>query len=894
MLTAERQTSSTAGLNGPRPVIATACLSGTLEDKLAAAAAAGFSGIEIFEDDLIMSPWSPRRVRDECATLGLSIDLYQPFHDFEAVPAGLNESNLRRAERKFDVMEQLGCTTLLVCSSESAAAVDDDLLATEQLTTLADRAARRGLRIAYEATAWARFVNTPQHAWRIVRESGHVALGVCLDSFHVFARGDDLDVHDVPGSKIFHVQLADAPRLRMDAADWSHHHRLFPGQGVFDVAGFLERVLSTGYSGPLSLEVFNDVYRQSDPRYAAVDAMRSLLTLEERELSLPPAPPLTGHAFSELAVDDVSGPAVARTLTALGFAHAGQHRSKHVQLWEQGNARVLLNFAPERAVHPATASICALAVNSADPQVSARRAERLMAPVLPRTFRPDEADLCSVAAPDGTAVFFCHTDWLDDFLPTGADAPAELLTGTDHVSLTESIDDFDHAVLFYRSVLGMQSDQVAELPAPFGLIHRRTASDPDHRVRINLNTAPLRRGDWGPTVPNPQHVAFSTDDAVAAARAMRELGVPLLKLPDNYYDDLDARVLLPPQLLATMREHSILYDRDEHGEYLHFSTEIVGGRLFFEVVQRTGSYEGYGAANSAAVCMAAHRRSRRAAPGDRRDYSLAHLTALSLSPPELVEAAAEAGYRYVGLRMTRVTAQEPHYPLATDTGLMRATRSRLAATGVDVLDVELARIGPEGRPRDYLRFLEAGAELGARHVITQLPDPDFSRKADRFAELCNLAQPFGLTIDLEFPSWTETPDLAEAVRVLRAADQPNAGILVDLLHFARSDSSIAELRDLPPAWFHFAHLCDAPAETPSSQEGLIHTARFERLFPGEGGLDLNGVLSALPAGIPYALEIPHATRVAQSGAQEHARQAITYVRQHLDPLQHQTPGTDAA
>ncbi len=887
MLTAERQTSARLQ-TGLRAVIATACLSGTLEDKLAAAAAAGFGGVEICEDDLIMSPWSPGRVRDECAALGLAIDLYQPFRDFEAVPAEVFAANLRRASRKFDLMEELGTATLLVCSSESSVAIDNDSLAVGQLGELASEAERRGLRIAYEAQAWGRNVATTAHAWRIVRDADHPALGLCVDSFHQFAIGDDSGgLDDVPGAKIFHVQLADASLLGLDTAQWSRHHRLFPGQGVFDLAGFLERVLATGYRGPLSLEVSNDVNRQGDPRHTAIDGMRSLLALESPTV-LPSAPRLGGQAFTELAVDELSGPEVARALAALGFTHAGQHRSKAVQLWQQGSARILLNFGPERAVHPATASICALAVESADPQVSAARAQRLLAPILPRTRRPDEADLSSVAAPDGTAVFFCRTDWLEDFLPTGAMPAEAVLTTTDHVSFTESVDDFDHAVLFYRSVLGMQSDQIAELPAPFGLIHRRTATDPDRRVRINLNTAPLRRGDWGPTVPNPQHVAFGTGDAVAAAQAMREVGAPLLKIPDNYYDDLDARLALPPELLASMREHSILYDRDDHGEYLHFSTEIVGGRLFFEVVQRTGTYAGYGASNSAAVCMAAHRRGRRVAPPSRQDYSLAHLTALSLSPPQLIEAAAEAGYRYVGLRMTRVTPQEPHYPLATDPALMRTTKSRLAATGVEVLDVELARIGPDGNPRDYLRFLEAGAELGARHVITQLPDPDFARKTDRFAELCDLARPLGLTVDLEFPSWTETPNLAEATRVLRTAAQPNAGILIDLLHFARSDSSIAELRDLPPEWFHFAHVCDAPAEVPTTQDAIIHTARFERLFPGEGGIDLAAILSVLPAGIPYALEIPHAERVAQVGAKEHARLAVTAARHHLDPAGQRT------
>jgi sugar phosphate isomerase/epimerase len=510
-----------------------------------------------------------------------------------------------------------------------------------------------------------------------------------------------------------------------------------------------------------------------------------------------------------------------------------------------------------------------------------------------------------VAAPDGTAVFFCHTgpasSWLDDFAPTGTTAPGSaLLSGIDHISLTESIDDFDQAALFYRSVLGLRPGETTEMTAPFGLIRGWSATDPDHNVRIALNTAPLRRGDWAPTVSSPQHLAFATDDAIACAKLMRELNAPLLAMPSNYYDDLDARLVLPAELLTAMREFSILYDRDEHGEYLHFFTEVLGSRVFFEIVQRIDGYAQYGAPSSTPLRMAAHRRQRLrllagtpSEPRDdhRHDYSLAHLTALSLSPPELVDAAAAAGYRYVGLRMTKVTPQEPHYPLASDPALMRATKTHLAATGIEVLDIELARVASRDNPREYLRFLEAGAELGARHVITQLPDADFARKTDRFAQLCELARPLGLTIDLEFPSWTETPDLAEAARVLRAADQPNGGVLVDLLHFARSGSRVAQLLELPAAWFHFAHVCDAPADVPTTTEGIIYAARFERLFPGEGGIDIHGILAALPRGIPYALEIPHATLVAQVGAKEHARLAISAARRQLDAVHARTRRT---
>ena len=899
-------------LGSPRLAISTVCLSGTLEDKLRAAAAAGFAGVEMLEYDLVMSPWSPRRLADEAAGLGLSVEVYQPFH-VETVPPDLFGASLRHAERKFDLLSELGASVLVCCSSRTARGLDDDDLAAEQLHAMAGRAEQRGLRLAYEAVPWGR-VRTHEDAWRIVQRVDHPALGLCLDSFHVLSLGNDPRViAQIAGDKVFHVQLADAPRLNMDVREWSLHYRMFPGQGSLDVAGFLRQILAIGIRRP---DGSRGVQRRlpaggspgTPPPTRCAPCLRSrrrsarAACCEVPEQlpagDLPPAPELGGFAFAELAVDEVSAPLVSRALAALGFAHVGQHRSMPVQLWEQGRARVLLNLAPQRSITPATASICALAVESSDPVASMQRADRLLAPKLPRPRRPDETDLSSVATPDGTALFFCDSDrqhdWLDDFGPTGTSAgPSPLLSEIDHVSITESIDDFDQSALFFRSVLGLVPGESTEITAPFGLIRSWSASDPGGRVRITLSTTPLRRGDWAPGVSSPQLVAFATDDAIACAKVMRERGAPILEMPGNYYDDLDARLSLPADFVESLREHSILYDRDEQGEFLHFFTEMLGSRVFFEVVQRIDGYAAFGDPHSIPLRMAAHRRQRlrmlASAPTEssaehRHHYSLAHLTALSLSPPELVDAAAAAGYRYVGLRMTKVTAEEPHYPLTYDPALMRATKTHLAATGIEVLDIELARFTSGDSPRDYLRFLEAGAELGARHVITQLPDSDFSRKTDRFAELCQLALPLGLTVDLEFPSWTETPNLTEATRVLRAADQPNAGLLIDLLHFARSGSSVEDLRELPPEWFHYVHVCDAPGEIPTTTAGLIHTARFERLFPGEGDIDMLGILAALPAGIPYALEIPRAKLVAQVGAKEHARLAIGAARRHLDAV----------
>jgi 4-hydroxyphenylpyruvate dioxygenase len=599
------------------------CLSGTLEDKLVAAAAASVDGIEIFEPDLIASPWAPKELAARCADLGLSIDLYQPFRDLDSSDPERFARNLRRAERKFDLMTALGTDTVLVCSSVAPDAVEDPDRLAEQLAEAAARAGDRGLRIAYEALAWGRHVSTWERSWDAVRRADSPALGLCLDSFHVLSRsGDPAGFAEIPGEKLFFLQLADAPHMDMDVLQWSRHHRLFPGQGAFDLPGFLGSVLAAGYTGPLSLEVFNDVFRQADPARAALDAMRSLLWLEEAlavrrpDLGLaaaPPAPSLLGYAFTELAVDGVSGPELAGALTALGFTHTGQHRSKPVQLWEQGQARVLLNASVVRPAGAGAAEVAALALESTDPGRSAARAEALMAPVLPRTRGAAEADLAAVAAPDGTQVFFAPTGpggWPADFLPTGDVAGAGAgLTAVDHVALTQPFDAFDEAGLFYRSVLGLEPETVTEYAAPFGIVRSRAMTGPDRAVRLALSVSLLRRGDWSPGVPAPQSIAFATDDVVATARALRAAGAPLVAVPANYHDDLDARLDLDPRLLADMREYGLFYDEDAHGCYLHLVTEVLGDRVFFEVVQRLGGYDGYGTAN-APVRMTAHRSLR--------------------------------------------------------------------------------------------------------------------------------------------------------------------------------------------------------------------------------------------------------------------------------------------
>ncbi|NUT31094.1 MAG: sugar phosphate isomerase/epimerase and 4-hydroxyphenylpyruvate domain-containing protein [Streptomyces sp.] len=593
-----------------RTSIATVSLSGSLTEKLTAASRAGFDGVEIFENDLLASPLSPEEIRARCVDLGLTVDLYQPMRDIEAVPAGEFDRNLRRARHKFELMGRLGANTVLVCSSVHPLAVDDDALAASQLRQLADAAQEFGIRVAYEALAWGRHVSTYDHAWRIVEAADHPALGTCLDSFHILSRGsapEDLDgIADIPGEKIFFLQLADAPLLAMDVLQWSRHYRCFPGQGGFDVADLVRRVLHTGYDGPLSLEVFNDVFRQAEAGPTAVDAHRSLLVLQETVgVAAPPAPVVpTGVAFAELVTPDAEP--VSALLGALGFARTARHRSKPVDLWQQGEARILVNTAG--AARRDGTGLAAIGVESPDPAGAARRAEALLAPVLPRRRAPQDAVLDAVAAPDGTELFFCSAadgerqlpDWRADFTDVEHEAATPGVHRIDHLALTQPWHHFDEATLFHRSVLGLHAQESVDVADPYGLMRSRAVTNADGSVRIALSVGAAPTDD---TV-HAQHIALATDDVVAAARRFRKAGGRLLPIPANYYDDLAARHEFADGELETYRELGILYDRDAHGEFRHCYTVTVG-RVFFELVQRDG-YRGYGAQNAPVRLAAQH------------------------------------------------------------------------------------------------------------------------------------------------------------------------------------------------------------------------------------------------------------------------------------------------
>ncbi|RAM38124.1 bifunctional sugar phosphate isomerase/epimerase/4-hydroxyphenylpyruvate dioxygenase family protein [Arthrobacter globiformis] len=616
-----------------RTGIATVCLSGTLKEKMQACAIAGFDGIEIFEQDLVTSALSPEDVRKMAADLGLTLDLYQPFRDFDSVTEDLLAANLRRAEAKFRLMSRLGMDTILVCTNVATATIDDDDLRAAQLAALAGLAGEHGVKVAYEALAWGKYVNDYEHAHRLVEMVDHPHLGTCLDSFHILSRDwDTAPIEDINADKIFFVQVADAPKLSMDVLSWSRHYRVFPGEGQFELAKFMGHVVRAGYTGPVSLEVFNDVFRQSDVERTAVDAMRSLIWLEEQSAkwldtallgatgsagtqaasrrrypmelaTLPQVAEPAGFNFAEVKAADTG--VLEEVLGQLGFEFNGRHRTKDVQLWSMGHARVIINEQAPAAAEPA---IAALGFDVDSPVIASARAQQLKAPVVPRKSQANEEVFQGFAAPDSTEIFLCQGNpdgtaaWTAEF-GQGLEVPSGARTAViDHVNLAQPWQHFDEAVLFYTSALALEPQPYAEVASPSGLVRSQVMQTSDRDVRLVLNLAPVIQQDGADAGTAPrktyqEHIAFAVEDLVATARAARDRGLAFLQIPENYYEDLDARFDLEPGFLDTLRDLNLLYDRDADGEFLHFYTATVGS-VFFEMVERRGSYDGYGAPNA--------------------------------------------------------------------------------------------------------------------------------------------------------------------------------------------------------------------------------------------------------------------------------------------------------
>ncbi|MCP1772428.1 4-hydroxyphenylpyruvate dioxygenase [Neisseria perflava] len=604
--------------------IATVSLSGTLPEKLQAIAAVGFEGVEIFENDLLYFNGSPADIRKMCQDLNLEIMLFQPFRDFEGGARDKLAHQINRAERKFELMAELGTDRLLVCSNVLPDTSTDDALIADDLHRLAETAAKHGMLVGYEALAWGKHVSSYRHAWDLVKTVNHPNLGVVLDSFHTLSINDDLSrLSEIPPEKIVFLQLADAPLMKMDVLEWSRHYRNFPGQGDLDVAAFLAPIVANGYTGPLSLEIFNDKFRAAPSVSTTSDAMRSLLFLEEQtadrlktqnitpkaELFTPPAAPeFSDTEFLEFAVNDAAAQRLDNILRQFGFQKTGLHKSKNVALYQHGDVNLILNAEPDSLadaffnVHGT--SVCAAAYKVRDADSMYERAVEYGSIFYEGKVGPNERHIHAIRSPNGGLQYFVDNDiYSVDFHLTKFQGEPKI-SRIDHTAYGLANDAMDSWTLHFAAIFGFDIESDMTLADPYGLMKSRVLRSPNGRIRLPLNISDNQNTIVSRSMANYkgaglQHIAFASDDIFATVAFLRSNGAKLLDIPQNYYDDLQARFDLDDEFVAKLRQHHLLYDADgKGGEFLHAYSPLIENRFFFEVCQRLGGYDQYGAVNT--------------------------------------------------------------------------------------------------------------------------------------------------------------------------------------------------------------------------------------------------------------------------------------------------------
>lgn len=610
-----------------RTSIATVSISGDLTEKLEAIAIAGFDGIEIFENDFLAFDGTPRDIGRMARDAGLAITLFQPFRDFEGLPEPQRGRAFDRAERKFDVMQDLGTDLMLVCSSVSPVALGGIDRAAADFRELGERAAARGLRVGFEALAWGRHINDHRDAWEIVRRADHSNVGLILDSFHTLARKIDIgSIRAIPKDKIFIVQLADAPLIEMDLLYWSRHFRNMPGEGDLSVRDFVRAVAATGYDGYLSLEIFNDQFRGGSARSIAVDGRRSLLYLIDQvrradpdlAVSMPDMPDrvgVSGVEFIEFASSEEDALKLSVLLRALGFEQIGQHRSKKVVLFRQGEINIVINTDREGfahrsfIVHGTTAYALGLMVE--DAKATVERARALGAEPFEQAVGPGELKIPAIRGVGGGVVYFLDRKsglsrvWEAEFATMTDRTPSSPcgLIKIDHVGQSMAYDEMLTWLLFYTSILRTRKTPMVDVIDPAGVVRSQAIESEDGLLRLTMNGAENRKTLAGHFIAETfgsalQHIAFATDDIFASAAALGRNGFEPLKISQNYFDDVEARFGLDPALADRLRSENILYDRDAHGEFFQLYAPTFGEGFIVEVVERRGGYKGYGAPNA--------------------------------------------------------------------------------------------------------------------------------------------------------------------------------------------------------------------------------------------------------------------------------------------------------
>jgi 4-hydroxyphenylpyruvate dioxygenase len=421
----------------------------------------------------------------------------------------------------------------------------------------------------------------------------------------------------------------------MDYLSWSRHYRNFPGQGDLPINDFIKALLSTGYDGLLSLEIFNDQFRAGSPRSVAIDGHRSLIYMldqqqqeetagRQRQPRLPARSRCLGTEFIEFAIDEESAVDLEALLSGIGFSKTGEHVSKSVSRWNQGDINIVVNTEKEGFAHSYNivhgTSVCAIALKVEDAAATLDRARKLLEQPFRQAVGPGELEIPAVRGLGGSLVYFTDAKsklarvWDVDFAQLGGTSlsAGAGLTTVDHISQSMHYQEMLTWLLFYGSLLDVAKLPEQDILDPGGLVKSQVLQSGDGAIRLILNASQSAQTlssrflseAFGSGV---QHIAFASRDIFATAERLASNGVALLPIPENYYDDLEAKTDLSSDDVERLKARSILYERDGDAEYLQLYTQTFANRFFFEIVERRGGYKGFGASN-AQIRLAAQAR----------------------------------------------------------------------------------------------------------------------------------------------------------------------------------------------------------------------------------------------------------------------------------------------
>jgi len=605
--------------------ISTSAVSGSLSEKLSAISRAGFKKIDLTDTDLASFDGDAHAINRLIDEHGLSVNALHAIENVEGYTHSMREQAFARFEKRIETVLALRGSTLVVNASADHSTSTDSENIIDDLSKMAELAEHHNIRIAYLAHPWANYVTTNERAHKLVTSTDSPNLGLAINSCLILADGTKAAKAHSYTDKIIHVVLTDTQR-QITSFDDGFRSSLLPGQGRLNIAALIRVLVSAGYKGEWSISGVRHAIPAGDPLHLARDAYRSLVNLLDEVqrteplahfdvTDMPPRVNTTGFEFIEFAVDDETRPQLTSVLKSLGFSAERQHVSKAVELWRQGAVNILLNsestgFARESFTHYGP-GVCDMAIRVKDAIATVDRATALGTPEFSQAVAVGELNIPAIKGVGGNVVHFIdersdlHLLWNIEF-KRNTHSLRNKTTGIrriDHVAQTTRYEQMQRFVLYYTTTFEMHKANVVDLADPAGMVRSQAIASPEGEVRLTLNGVIDDETLGGSFLENGvgagvQHIAFATDNIFETSQLLDVAKFNRLRIPQNYYTTLQSEYGLEPDYVDRLKEHNILYCREESGEFFQIYSQTLFNGLFFEIVQRKDGYQGYGASNS--------------------------------------------------------------------------------------------------------------------------------------------------------------------------------------------------------------------------------------------------------------------------------------------------------